>query len=82
MSPAVAKTKIIRALDELPPESLAQVATFVEKLHSKTGKRTHSKGTRHVVKLGGLWKGYSFSDEDIRAARREAWTGLGRDLSG
>jgi len=82
MSPIVTKTKIIRALDDLPPESLEQVATFVERLHSKTGKRTRSKRSRQVVKLGGLWRGYSFSEEDIRAARREAWASLGRDLSG
>jgi len=76
----VTKTKIIRALDDLPPESLVTVAEFVEFLRAKFGETARSGASRRATKLGGLWKGYVFSEEEIRSARREAWTGLGRDF--
>lgn len=72
------KVRIVRTLDDLPPESLATVAEFVEFLRQVVGPPRVSRPPRRVVKLGGLWQGYSFSEEDIRAARREAWAGLGR----
>ena len=72
------KTQIVRALDDLPPESLASVAEFVEFLRAKVGVKRPVQSARRVVKLGGLWQGYSFSEEDIRAARREVWADLGR----
>jgi hypothetical protein len=78
LSPST-KIKLVRDLDNLPPESLAVVAEFVEFLHAKAVESPRaSRRPRRLVKLGGLWQGYSFSDEEIRAARREAWTGLGR----
>jgi hypothetical protein len=76
--PTVTKSQIIRALDDLPPESLVTVAEFVEFLRVKFS--VHASSGR-VAKLGGLWKGYSFSEEEIRAARREAWAGLGRKFN-
>ncbi len=73
------KTQIIRELDYLPPESLATVAEFVAFLHARADEQPRPlRRPRRVVKLGGLWQGYSFSEEDIRAARRDAWVGLGR----
>lgn len=77
------KIRIIRALDDLPLESLRTVAEFVEFLRAKVGAPMHPAPTLpRVVKLGGLWRGYSFSEEEIRAARREAWAGLGRGFNG
>jgi hypothetical protein len=32
-----------------------------------------------VVRLGGLWQGYTFSEQEIDEARHEAWAGLGRE---
>lgn len=78
---AATKIQIIRALDDLTPESLTTVAQFVEFLRAKVGEPSRVSRAR-VVKLGGLWQGYSFSEEDIRAARREAWAGLGRGFDG
>jgi len=73
--------RIVRALDELPPESLAAVAEFVEFLRAKADESPRgARSPRRVVKLGGLWRGYTFSEDDIRVARREAWAGLGRDF--
>jgi hypothetical protein len=76
-SPNVSKEQIVRALDQLPPESLAVVAEFVEFLQS----RSHlSQSPRRIVKLGGIWQGYSFSEEEINSARQETWSGLRQDL--
>ena len=72
------KTQIVRALDDLPPESLISVAEFVEFLRAKATQTPRTP--QRVVKLGGLWKGYSFSEEDLRAARREAWASLGQNF--
>ena len=55
------------------------MAELVEFLRAKSGVRASS---RQVIKLDGLWKGYTFSEEEIRAARREAWTGLGGNADG
>ncbi len=73
------KTKIVHALDDLPPESLTAVADFVEFLRAKAAPQPQPK---RITRLGGLWQGYTFSEADIRAARREAWANLGRGLNG
>jgi hypothetical protein len=76
-SPNVSKEQIVRALDQLPPESLAVVAEFVEFLQARSHIYQHRK---RIVKLGGIWKGFVFSEEDIDSARRETWSGLGQDF--
>lgn len=76
------KLAIIRALDDLPTENLDTIAKFVEFLRSQISEPAHASHSPRLVKLGGLWQGYSFSEEDIRAARREAWAGLGKDFDG
>ena len=73
------KTKIARALDDLPPESLSAVADFVDFLRSKAAPKSQPK---RITRLGGLWQGYTFSEADIRAARHEVRAGLGRGLNG
>ncbi len=74
------KSQIIRSLNELPPESLATVAEFVEFLRTKNASSTVP--TPRLVKLGGVWQGYHFDEQDIRAARREVWANLGRGFDG
>jgi len=75
------KVQIVRALETLPPESLMTVAEFVEFLRDKVDRSSRSaQAAQRIVKMGGLWQGYSFTEEEIRTARREAWSGLGRDL--
>jgi hypothetical protein len=76
-----AKQQIIQALDELPEQSLDAVAEFVDFLRAKAVGGPAVRAPARVTKLGGLWKGYTFSAEDIDEARREAWAGLGRDPS-
>jgi len=63
------KEKLIHMLNELPPESLHEVQQFLDSLHSKCRERTGEP----AVALGGLLKGYRFTEEDISQARREMW---------
>ncbi len=72
------KNRIIRALDDLPPESLASVAEFVEFLRAKIEASHPAHPSGRIVNLAHLWQGYSFSEEEIQAARRETWAGLGQ----
>ncbi len=72
---ATLKAEITSALDFLPPESLRFLRDFVTFLRSQSGQAISQEG--RVVKLGGLWEGYTFAEEEITAARREAWSGLG-----
>ncbi len=75
----IKKEIIIRALDELPSESLEAVAEFVNFLQAKahTEEKTH-----RIASLAGLWQGYSFSEQEIRAVRHEAWKNLGDAVDG
>lgn len=72
---ATLKAEITSALNFLPPESLRLLREFVAFLRSRSGRAAPQEG--HIVKLGGLWEGYTFTEEEITAARREAWSGLG-----
>jgi hypothetical protein len=69
----VTKDDVIRALDELPAESLVEVRRFVDFMRFKAQSRP-----RKLVKLGGLWKDWPpITDEDIAQARREMWGSFG-----
>lgn len=76
-----AKQQIIQTLDDLPEQSLAAVAEFVDFLRAKAVAGPVVRAPARVAKLGGLWKGHAFSEEEIDEARGEAWAGLGRDPS-
>jgi hypothetical protein len=75
---ATLKAEIISALDFLSPESLRLLREFVTFLRSRA-EQSASQG--RVVKLGGLWEGHTFTEEEITAARREAWAGLGEGFN-
>jgi hypothetical protein len=77
---SVAKRQIIETLDELPDESVAAVAEFVDFLRAKTLRRPAVQRER-TAGLGGLWAGHTFSEQAIDEARSEAWSGLGREPS-
>jgi len=64
------KAKIIPALDILPPESLRLLRDFVAFLRSRVEQPASRE---RVVKLGELWEGYTFTEEEITAARQEVW---------
>ena len=68
------KAEIVSALDLLPPESLRLLREFVAFLRSRVKQLATQE---RIVRLGGLWEGYTFTEEEITTARREAWAGLG-----
>ncbi|HEX2688240.1 MAG TPA: hypothetical protein VHN14_16535 [Kofleriaceae bacterium] len=76
-----AKRQIIQTLDDLPEQSLAAVAEFVDFLRAKAVAGPVARAPAPAAKLGGIWKGHEFSEQDIDEARSEAWSGLGREPS-
>ena len=69
----VTKDDLVRSLDGLPAESLAEVRRYIDFLRFKTQTRP-----RRLIKLGGLWKDWPpITDEDIVQARQEAWGKFG-----
>jgi hypothetical protein len=78
---ATAKRQIIQNLDDLPEQSLVAVAEFVDFLRAKAVAGPAALHAARVVKLGGLWKGHVFSEQDIDEARAEAWSDLGGEPS-
>jgi len=75
------KLRIVRSLNDLSFESLTAVGEYVEFLRAKKKASTRPTLSGKIVKLGGLWKGYTFSEAEICAARREAWATLGRNVN-
>ncbi|MCB0003182.1 MAG: hypothetical protein KDI07_04310 [Anaerolineae bacterium] len=70
---------------QLPPESLTDLAKYVEFLQFKVGDRLADEpslpdGLR-VVNLRGLFKGYDFSPELLAEARREMWSSLEEEIA-
>ena len=73
--------KIYKQIQDLPEESLVELARYVEFLRFKAKtsiSRRKTKTTKEsrplkIVKLEGLLKGYDFSPELIAEARREIW---------
>ena len=57
------------------------IAEFVDFLRAKAVAGPAARTPARVVKLGGLWKGHTFSEEDINEARSEVWSALGREPS-
>ena len=78
---AIAKHRIIETLDDLPEPSLAAVAEFVDFLRAKAISGRSASTPSPAAKLGGLWQGHTFSEQEIDEAREEAWSSLGRDPS-
>lgn len=79
------RREIERRLNELPADSLAPVIDFLDYLKFKREREkaqaikqeTVEPSFRVVAKLGGLLKGYTISDKEIAAARREMWKRFG-----
>ncbi len=69
---------IIEQIKELPPESLEDLASYVEFLRFKAQRGEEAKPDEKrltIVKLGGILKGYDIdvSPESLAEARREMW---------
>jgi hypothetical protein len=70
------KQKIMLSLDSLPPEGLKEVVNFLEYMRFKF-QNMSKKSTRYTpIALGGLWKGETIDEKDIREVRKEMWHNL------
>jgi hypothetical protein len=70
------RQKIMVSLDDLPPEGLAELVSFLDYMQFKF-KKTYKRSTLYKpVSLGGLWKDEKISDENISEIRREMWQSL------
>jgi hypothetical protein len=66
--------RIHQQIDNLPPESLAELTDYLEFLRFKASKTaTVQPPPLRVIKLRGILKGHDFSLESLAAARREMW---------
>lgn len=75
-----AKQRLHEAIDALPKETLAEVASFVEYQRYKHAREQEAAPSKPVA-LGGLWKGLDITDEDIDEIRQEMWADFGeRDV--
>jgi hypothetical protein len=78
------KKHVVTILDELPEETLAEVAKFLDYLQYKlehhpldTAVPSPQQTPYKPVALGGLWEGVTITDEDIAEVRREMWGDFG-----
>jgi hypothetical protein len=74
---------ICQQIEELPQESLVELAKFIEFLRfkaSESATETEAEKPLRIIKLGGLLEGYDFSPEFIAEARREMWGSFPRDI--
>jgi hypothetical protein len=71
--------KIQQEVLQLPPESLPDLQKYIEFLRFKVKPRKKAPAAKppfdptDAIRLDGLMKGYDFSPEFIKEARREMW---------
>jgi len=71
------KKDILTSLDGIPPEGLEEVKTFIDFMRFKFKKKP-GKSTPYIpIPLGGRWKKYTISEQDIEDIRKEMWQGFG-----
>ncbi len=69
-------TQILQEIQQLPVTDQLNLLEGI--LRSVRGRLAVEP--QRVVRLGGLWEGYTFDEDEIRAARLEMWSGLGKDF--
>lgn len=68
--------ELYQKIETLPPESLTDLAQYIEFLHFKTNRVTDAPTIQkplRLVKLRGLLKGYDFSSDLLAETRRDLW---------
>ena len=69
----ITKADIIDQLDDLPPETLAELQAFMAYLRFKSGK-----DGKQNIQLGGMWQDQPpITEQEIAAARQAMWSGFG-----
>ena len=69
-TPLVDKEEMLRALDELPPEAIAEVREFIE--FQKYKAQAHTPAG--AIAIHGWLKDFRFDSNEIELARNEMWT--------
>jgi hypothetical protein len=71
----VTTQSIIEQIKGLPPESLDDLASYVDYLNYRTRRVEPVERPLDIVKLGGLLEGYDVdvSPEKLAETRREMW---------
>jgi hypothetical protein len=70
------KEKIIKNLETLPSNKLEEVNDFIEFIKTKIPS---AKTEKKIIKLGGLWDGIHFTEEEINENRKEIWSSLDKE---
>lgn len=70
------KQKIMHSVDSLPPEALQEVVNFLEYMRFKFQDMSQTTTQYKPIALGGLWKGETIDEKDIREVRNEMWQSL------
>lgn len=79
MQTATTTQHIIEQIKVLPPESLDDLATYVDFLrfrNQSVNAKSAAYDKLRVVNLRGILKGYDFSPEFVAEARREMWQSM------
>ncbi len=70
------KQRIVGSLNNLPPEGLQEVETFLDYIRFKFQKASSTSTPYRPVALGGLWKDETIDDKDIDEVREEMWRSM------
>lgn len=70
------KQRIIGSLNNLPPEGLQEVETFLNYIRFKFQKASTTSTPYRPIALGGLWKNETIDDKDIDEVREEMWRSM------
>lgn len=70
------KQKIFLSIESLPPEGLQEVVNFLEYMRFKFQDVSKKSTQYKPIALGGLWKGKTIDEKDIREVRKEMWQNL------
>lgn len=70
------EAKILEDLKSLPDDKKIEVEDFVGFLKQKYQNTEKGEKQKTFVSLEGLWEGIDIREDDIKDARRKAWTKL------
>jgi hypothetical protein len=71
------KDEMLRALETLPPEAVAEVREFIEYQKYKAHARTEAD----ALAIRGWLRGHHLDEKTIDQARREMWARLPREAT-
>ncbi len=67
---AVKKREIYNKLEEFTEQDLTAILTFIDFINYKKHAPTEKK---KIVKLEGIWKGYTIDFADLKTFRDQTW---------